>query len=349
MEQEQHKTKEELEKEAMMQQESEREMKVLEETRSLSGSSKKVDFIPLSDNKKKKNEEWIEIPLESLPGRHFYPNDFVIQIRPASIKEIKEYSVIREDDINDITSKLNNIIRACTKVFRQQGDRKMNLSYKHIKIIDRYQIIFYIRDITFQNRREYNIPYTHDECGHEGEVTLNPQHIEYVTFEDLDERIKEFFDEEEKVFVFDTPYRDEPYKFGIPTIGLDADCLQYIMNESYKRKKPISAAEVSFFDSMAMLFPDKTGMSQEELSMRIQKYKKLEEGVTTLDEFEFIQMVTKELSKIKTKGLKVKCGGCGEDIHIDNLFPDGISSLFISSVDLSKEAGNPFAKHIRKS
>ena len=57
------------------------------------------------------------MPMEYLPSQGlFYPEGTKIQIRAASVKEIRHFSGIDDNDILDIDDKLNGVLDACTRV-----------------------------------------------------------------------------------------------------------------------------------------------------------------------------------------------------------------------------------------
>ena len=96
------------------------------------------DFI-----KMKQFAGFIDLPLENLPSAgRFYRDDIKIRIRPALVKEIRNFSMIDENNIQDIDEKLNDILISCSKV--TFGDSLG--SYKDLLEEDRLYVILSIRE-----------------------------------------------------------------------------------------------------------------------------------------------------------------------------------------------------------
>lgn len=348
-------------------------LNVIEKTDNDFSSKVKVDYIPHSANKRQYAEEegYIRVHKKDMPGGDFYEDDLYFDIRPATVTEIKNFSTINEEDGAEATARLDEILSKCVKVYYWRtitdvdGDEKevtKPASYRKINVIDRFYLLFLIREITFENKKAYKIPYEHGDCGHEGEAILKPQNLYYVRFEDLSNNIKEFFDSEKKRFVFHTKFRDEPYEFAPHTIGLEADLISYLRKEATKRRNKatrtennnmpdnlISAHEFSFMKNKLYMFPGITGMKEDEIKRRIKKYRKEgdDSDINSIEELEFIKMVTDEISKLGLKGMKIICENCGEEIHIENLFPKGLSALFLDVVNEDEGSGNPFDRFVR--
>ena len=55
--------------------------------------------------------DYINIPLETLPSQgRFYPEGTRISIRSARVGEIREFSIINEEDPKDIRDKMTYIV-----------------------------------------------------------------------------------------------------------------------------------------------------------------------------------------------------------------------------------------------
>jgi hypothetical protein len=90
---------------------------------------------------------WIRVKLETLPSQGiFYPHGTEITIRAAMAAEIRHWSTIDEEDLLSLDDALNRIVDKCCKIRfpRQMG------SFKDLKEIDRFFIVFAIREYTFK-------------------------------------------------------------------------------------------------------------------------------------------------------------------------------------------------------
>ena len=66
----------------------------------------------------KSSMDYVNIPLETLPSQgRFYPEGTRISIRAARVGEIREFSIINEEDPKDIRDKMTYIVSQCTKVY----------------------------------------------------------------------------------------------------------------------------------------------------------------------------------------------------------------------------------------
>ena len=90
---------------------------------------------------------WKNVPLQNLPSQGlFYPDGTEVAIRAASVAEIRHWSTIDENDALGIDDMLNFVVERCCRI-RMSG-RPAN--YKDLKEIDRFYVIFAIRDFTFK-------------------------------------------------------------------------------------------------------------------------------------------------------------------------------------------------------
>ena len=90
---------------------------------------------------------YVKLKLQNLPSQgRFYRDDFEIHIRPASVREIRDFSTMDEESVKDVDDKLNNIIVSCTKIMygNQRG------SYKDILEEDRIYVLLEIKQLTFK-------------------------------------------------------------------------------------------------------------------------------------------------------------------------------------------------------
>ena len=90
------------------------------------------------------------IPLVNLPSAgKFYSPGFSITIKPATAKEVRHFSSIDERDPIDLYDKVNYIIKNNCKFPR-------GFTYKDVLDIDRFAIVYSIRQITFKNQPNLN-------------------------------------------------------------------------------------------------------------------------------------------------------------------------------------------------
>ena len=124
-----------------------------------------------------------------------------IKIRAAKVHEIQAYSIISNENILDVTEKMNQMLSSCVKVTLPNGQ---NGSYKDIKDGDRLFIIFMIRELTFQKGNSLAKDVTCNFCNNNLKdrncifqiLTDNNCINEYLYFCDeciYDEKLKDIF------------------------------------------------------------------------------------------------------------------------------------------------------------
>lgn len=109
------------------------------------------------------------ISLELLPSRGiFYPADLVITATSLKVKEIRHFSTIDEEDNIDISDKINFVINSSIKTQSSTG-----FTPKCLLEIDRFYLLFLIRDLTFIDYpSNLYIETTCKECGENDTVDL---------------------------------------------------------------------------------------------------------------------------------------------------------------------------------
>ena len=91
---------------------------------------------------------WKNLPMGLLPSKGlFYPENTLVAIRSAEVKEIRQFSMVDEDDMLDIDAKLNFVLDSCCTI--KFGGSGNVVSYKDLKQEDRFFVIMAIRDLTF--------------------------------------------------------------------------------------------------------------------------------------------------------------------------------------------------------
>ena len=86
--------------------------------------------------------------MDHLPSRgHFYTQGTQIAIRAASVSEIRHWSTLDDADLNSVDDMLNYVIERCCQL-KIPGSSS---SWRDIKDIDRFYIIFAIREFTFKD------------------------------------------------------------------------------------------------------------------------------------------------------------------------------------------------------
>jgi len=148
-------------------------------------------------------------PVETLPSKgKMYPVGFEFSIKPATAKEVRHFSSVDNNDPIGITEKMNFILKNNCK-FKNPAH-----NYKDLLDIDRFAIVYAIRQLTFKDSPNLTSRLECPNCGTENDIVLHGQN--FMNFR-LDDRLEKFFDVNEKCYIFKT--NDFDFKIYIPSIG----------------------------------------------------------------------------------------------------------------------------------
>lgn len=208
-----------------------------------------------------KNElGWKNIPLECLPTQGlFYPAGTKIAIRAAQVNEIRHWSTIDDSDGLAIDDCINYVIERCVQIVIP-GKRAY---FKDLKEIDRFYLIFAIREYTFkegENKLSTDIPL---RTGGTHRVEVTKDIISY--FKPADKLMK-FYSESERCFVFPLS-SGEKFKMYIPNIGITSFLKEY-RNEKKQMRQQV---DTDFEKYCLFLFEDWRGLTKERFEDEHQK------------------------------------------------------------------------------
>lgn len=279
-------------------------------------NSKLGKISPLQDYSTKMPEiGWTNLPVENLPSQgKFYPDDTVISIRAANVKEIRHFSTIDENDFIDGDDKLNYILESCVKIKTTTNSRA---SWKDIQDMDRFYIILAVRELTFindENALQMDIPCPN--CGNVDRIHIHKERIDYFK---IDERIMKYYDSSTKSFLVKLKDGDS-FELYLPTLGVANFIKNYIRNKAqrqeYYDKTFVRMAPFLFKDWKALTEGTFKAKNTETLNWSHKKISVIS-GIIDL----FAKSVNTEIAHI--------CTVCGEDIKAPISFQGGIKSLFL--------------------
>jgi len=262
--------------------------------------------------------EFLSVDLDVLPLGAFYKEGFKLKIRSAKVKEVQAYSVVDDQNLIDVTEKMNQLLSSCVLVTLPNGKRG---SYKDIKDGDRLYIIFMIRELTFQKGNSLAKDITCNHCSTDFSIpfraTANAEFPK--TFENMEmpENIEKFFNTELKCFEFNI--NGGTYRIAPPTIGIQEIFYDDIKTKINAKRNP----NVSFLKIIPFLLWDRIDITIDGIKAKEDEFKKM-------DMYTF-QIINQAVDKMQfgLKGLKMKCPECGMEVHTDMTFPNGASGLFV--------------------
>ena len=274
------------------------------------------DNMQISSN----NLDYLNVDLSALPLGIFYKPGFSIKIRSAKVAEVQAYSVVDDKNLVDVTEKMNQLLSSCVRVTLSNGTRG---SYKDIKDGDRLQLIFMIRELTFQSGNSLAKDVICEYCNHEFKIpfraTANATNQRTFTEHEFPEELKKFFNTDKRIFEFNI--NNVIFKLAPPTIGIQETIYKYIEKLVKDKKTP----NVSYLKIIPFLLYDRITITDKGIITKEDEFKRFD--------MKTFQILNHAVDKMVfgLKGLKMKCPECGQEVHTDMTFPDGASSLFVIS------------------
>lgn len=276
----------------------------------------------------KSTMNYINIPLESLPsGGIFYPENTRISIRAARVGEIREFSIINEEDPKDIRDKMTYIVSQCTKVY--YGNTLGN--YKDLLEDDRIVLVLKIRELTFiDGQSSIKIPVPENACKTPGckpqkTVDFSSDKLEFLK---PSEKLEKYYDPAERCYSIQTKHFGT-IKLYPPTIGVTTVIANWI-REQQMENRDIDAA---LADILPYTIKDWRGFTEKQVFSKLTELA----GWST-EKFALVLRLKDEINVGIEFEITETCDSCGGEIRIPVTFPDGFRSLFVPTIsDLGDE------------
>lgn len=264
---------------------------------------------------------WIRVKLETLPSQGvFYPDGTEITIRAAAAAEIRHWSTIDEEDLLSLDDALNRIVDKCCKIRfpRQMG------SFKDLKEIDRFFIVFAIREFTFK-KGENNLTVSFDckNCGKKDSRPIIKEMLSYYTPAD---ELQPRFSHDERCFHLRLQ-NGEDIKLYLPTLGVMSFIKGYIREKAQNKED----YDKAFLRWAPFLFPDWRTLNAATYHKLLQ-----DSYAWSLDKISIVDWFVDKMQKTVKAELKHDCTGCGMEVEAPLNFRGGVKSLFLVS-DISSK------------
>jgi hypothetical protein len=263
--------------------------------------------------------DYVNLQVSTLPLGRFYKNGIKIKIRSATVAEVQAFSVVDDKNYIDVTEKLNQLLASCVKVTFADGSVG---SYKDLKDGDRLYITMMIRELTFQKGPSLSKNVECPHCSHEFSIvyrtTSNTQYPKTIEAYKYPEKLEKYYKDNFKAYEFEID--NAKYKLAPPNIGLNESFITDLRKKAEQNQK---IPKVSQMKLLQFMLYDKSYISPEGI-------KKKEDEVKRMDMKPF-QILNTAVDKMKLgiKGLKQECPNCGQEVHSDITFPNGISNIFV--------------------
>lgn len=265
--------------------------------------------------------EWKNIPADTLPSKGFgYPEGFEIAIRPAEVREIRQYSTVDDSDRIDLDEKLNSILSKCMKIRWNGGF----LEHYDLWYEDRFFIIMSIRDITFiRGENRILLPVTKNctkqECEIPDKIELKANILDSFV---MDKEILKRYNKDSFSFKFIPKDGSPEMNLYIPTVGVTTLCRKIIKDKRESGKK----FDESFANVATFIIPD-----WRDLDERLyDQYERASDEWTPL-QFSIADQISSKINFATKSRIYSKCNSCGGEVTAEISFPGGYRSLFVIS------------------
>lgn len=269
-------------------------------------------------------EGWLPVDRTLLGERDiFYPSDWSFYIRPATVEAIRNWSMIDDQNGNSIDEVFNEVLKTCLQI-KDSTDRP--IPWHNICSWDRFFFLLLIREYTFQNG-ESNISYYEDcpECETPVEFNLTSDSLMY----DMpDEEVIPYYDQTSRTWAIDpSEYEVEgdPITLYVPTLEKDANIKAWMIRKLQENRN--AKIDPVFIRFVSWMTP-KISKDDEISKRQMKQLKTAFDSLSSIDQFEFMDEVLKNIIVTPKTKLLAKCPSCGEEVTSDIRFPNGVSGLF---------------------
>jgi hypothetical protein len=257
---------------------------------------------------------WKNVPMESLPSQgYFYASGTQVAIRAATVSEIRHWSTIDENDLLGLDDMLNFIIEKCCRI-KVPGKPG---TFKDLKEIDRFYLIFAIRDYTFKNGENKLFVTVSDDDGQEQKIEVTKDSLDYFN---PDEKLMKYFKQENQCFDIQMK-NGENFKIYLPSLGIMAFIKNYIKNKQQANQ----GFDKTFIKYAPFLFSDWKMLNQATYDKSVQ-----ESFTWSLQKISVMDKLVELLSSSINPAVRYQSSGGGEGRAPLN-FQGGVKSLFLIS------------------
>lgn len=257
---------------------------------------------------------WKNVPMSSLPSLGmFYPDGTQVAIRAASVSEIRHWSTIDENDLLGVDDMLNFIIEKCCRI-KVPGKPGM---FKDLKEIDRFYLIFAIRDYTFKNGENRLYISVSDDDGKEHKIEVTKDSLDYFN---PDERIMKYYNQLDQSFNIEMK-NGEKFKIYLPSLGI----MSFIKNYIKQKQQSGQNFDKTFVKYAPFLFNDWKSLNQNVYDKAVQ-----DSFGWSLQKISVMDKLVEILSDSVNPGIRYQLSSGGEGKAPLN-FPGGFKSIFLIS------------------
>ncbi len=272
------------------------------------------------------NFSWKNLPVGNLPSQGlFYPEGTQISIRAALSQEIRNFSTIDETDFIEVDEKLNMIVEKCARIMFE-GQR---VTYKELLELDRFYIVYAIREMTFINgENKLQMQVDCPDCGGSDLVTLTKENFDIF---DFPEKIRRFYDGDERAFIMTLKESGEKITLYLPTLGVTNFIKHYVRKRSQANKN----FDKAFLNIAPFLFPSWRTLTDN-------TYDRMNEESFgwSLKKISAVINVVEILQNSVNPEITHNCKTCNSEVKAPLNFQGGVKGLFLYTFDNSGDFFN---------
>lgn len=269
----------------------------------------KVDKIEIDD--------WINVPLKTLPYSKFYGVGTEIYIKALTTKEKQAFAVVNETNSLDVSNKLNEVFQTCVKVILPDGSRG---TYRDIMYGDQYTLALILAKLSAKNGRKFEHK-VKSPSGEEVSIEMIPANYVYKETDELEE----FFNKETRVYEIKNPSNGDIIKLAPPTIGISEDLHKYLFIKASQAQNGEALPSASFIECILYIESGKGVRSIDH-----ETFEQLEYDFTKMSDTRFavIDDVVENYIDFGIKKVKAQ-SSTGEWVETTFRIPGRIRNLFI--------------------
>lgn len=265
---------------------------------------------------------WLNIPLENLPSKgRFYPDGTTIRVRPASAAEIRHWSTIDENDLKSADDALNKVAERCIKI----SIPGVISTFKDVKDIDRFYLIFGAREITFKKgENAINVNFECKKCGKKEVKTITKEMISFYNGDN--DVLEKYYDNSTKSYLLKLT-NGEIFNLYVPSIGVST----FIFNTAKDLYAKGGNIDEAFLKWAPFLVKDWRILNEAYYTKLLQ-----DSFLFSFDKIGVLDYFVTQVQKSIDPKLRSNCSACSHEVTAPLDFPGGLKSLFLIS-DISSK------------
>lgn len=257
---------------------------------------------------------WTKINMDIIPTKCMFSDpDISVHGKPATTKNIRQFTPVVEDTSYQTDEKINYILSECIKVLNPN----QRMSYKDLLDIDKIFYMLAIRDMTF-----YKIPNplkNLNVCNSCKEDLSIDVYSNNSTFFELSDILKKYYDSIERCFVIETD--DDSYiQISPPTIGR-SDAIKSYVNNKNSRGLSVDDSSIQILKYLHIDWRELSNQKIDNILIGLEGW--------SIDKLSKVIEIIREIKKsIKMMSHGV-CGNCGAEVTAPFRFQGGFRDFFI--------------------